>query len=353
MITFHNAFNIGANLQAYALNKYINENIGDCEIIDFIPNNRVVQQSKFKKCLHLIKAAISFPLKGKEKKFKIFQKKYKISNRQFNGDNDIFANPPRYDILISGSDQALNATLSGNSKSFYLGFYDNCKKISYASSFGRKEISDVETNLIKSQLIKFSAISVREQSGADIIKEIIGKDAQLVLDPVFLLSADEWRTLSTKSKLPDKYIFVYLMECSYEMLNVIEQVRQEYKLPIIVAYGVCGAIDNVIEAKNCGPKDFIYYLDNAELVVTNSFHGTAFSIILEKDFICVAHSKRNERLANIMDLCKEADKLILKQPKSDIKNNVVLGANANKYISEHIKRSKDYLNINCKLNEGE
>lgn len=353
MITFHSVPNLGANLQAFALNRYINQNINRCEIIDFIPNSHIVREGNFKRSLRVVKNGFLYPFLLNERKFKEFQKKnYILSSQKYKGDEEIFASPPRYDILISGSDQILNATLSGDSKAFYLGFDHDAKKISYASSFGRKDISNIEKELIKTWLPHFSDISVREESASEIIEGLTGKSSKLVMDPVFLLGTEEWRRLAGKIKTPKKYILVYAMEISQELLDTVEAARKLYNLPILTVYGCCGSISGTTRIKWCGPQEFISYIDNAELVITNSFHGTAFSILLKRKFLCVAHSKRNERLINITNLCSKTQKLITAENNS-IDNNIIDGNKALTLLDDYINSSKEYLENNCRLGYGD
>lgn len=269
------------------------------------------------------------------------EKYYSLSDRQYLGDLGIANAHFDYDAIISGSDQILNTTLTDNSKAFYLDFFDG-KKISYASSFGRKNVSIEEIKLIRNELPKFSALSVREQSGADIIRKEIGIEPQLVMDPVFLLSKDEWsERCNEEMKLPEKYIFVYSMEVSPVLENAVVSIKKEEKLPIIVVRG--GGKPGLIEGNEdgtCGPEEFLRYMRDAELIITNSFHGTAFSLIFEKKFLCIAHSTRNARLENIINIIGRKDGLL----KCDSGVPVVInGEEASLTIKSYIKASKEYL----------
>lgn len=348
IITFHHVYNIGAVLQAYALQKYLNENIGDSEIINYYPNNVIRPQiaalTQIKKRIFGFFNYKSYKDKLKRyAKFDEFVKHYTLSSKTYYGDSEILRSPPEYDIAISGSDQIFNATLTGNSKAYYLDFFSG-KKISYASSFGRKDVSKEEIELIRNELPKFSALSVREQSGADIIKREIGREPQLVMDPVFLLSKDEWRKrCNEEQKLPEKYIFVYSMEVSPVLENAVSSIKEETGLPVIVVRG--GGKTGLIEGNEdstCGPEEFLRYIRDAELVITNSFHGTAFSLIFEKKFLCVAHSTRNARLENILHLIEQDEKMIfyLLETYSD---KVICGDKSISNLERFIDLSKDYL----------
>lgn len=352
ILTFHRANNLGAVLQASALLKYIQDNIGNCEIIDYYPNNAIpVKYTGLKRLLRYCKRLVLYPFTATNRKrelsFKKYRKKYySLSDKQYMGDTGIADVHFGYDVIISGSDQILNTTLTGNSKAYYLDFF-NGKKISYASSFGRKDISQEEIELIRSELPKFSALSVREQSGADIIKREIGIEPQLVLDPVFLLSKDEWRKrCNEKLKLPEKYIFVYSMEVSPILENAVSSIKKETGFPVIVVRGggQPGLIDGV-EDSTCGPEKFLRYIRDAQLVITNSFHGSAFSLIFEKKFLCVAHSTRNARLENMLHLINQDEKMICVQFES-YNSKVIYGDKSISNLERYIDLSKNYLTQN-------
>ena len=244
ILTFHKVNNLGAVLQATALQNYIYTNIGKCEIIDFYPNNASFRDmSLFYKILRLGKRILmpvnSFDQYIKEKRFNEFREKYyTLSNATYYGDADIKENSIEYDILISGSDQIFNTTLTGNTSAFYLDFNKKAKKVSYASSFGRECISQQEIELVKKEIPKFSSVSVREKTAGDIIEKETSIKAQLVVDPVFLLNAVEWKKYcNEKIKLPSKYIFVYSMEVSLVLEKIVDKLRNIYNIPVIIVRG--------------------------------------------------------------------------------------------------------------------
>ncbi len=350
LITFHKAYNFGADLQAFALNKYINDNISSCEIIDYLPNNHPVEKNPIKKFLIKIKELVFFPRYVTYRKFRKFQKEsYLLSSKKYAGDIEIKNNPPKYDILISGSDQILNTDLTGNSESYYLTFDKSTPKISYGSSFGKTQLNDREKELIEKEFSTFKAISVREKSAATIINSVANLDSQLVLDPVFLLPASQWELKCSPISLPKRYIFVYCMEITEQIKDAVNKVSNLYNIPIIGAYGCADVLENVYPVSKPGPKDFISCIKNAELVITNSFHGTALSLIFGKNFISVAHSKRNTRLLNIMTLSGEENKLYYPESfENPISDYITNGEEAYARLSPVIEKSKDYLKENLK-----
>lgn len=195
IFTFHNQSNLGAVLQASALLNYLQNNYknANVEIINYYPNNAVFTNSKFvHKLLSELKKIAEYIVDQdgfkRRKNFESYKKQYYVLSRDvYFGDKSLKKKKLEYDILISGSDQILNTTLTGKSVAYYLDFNTDAKKISYASSFGREEISDNETEYIKHKLINFSYLSMREQSGISIVDKLINKKANLVTDPVFLL----------------------------------------------------------------------------------------------------------------------------------------------------------------------
>lgn len=356
MITFHRANNLGAALQAYALYTYLNDNICPTEIIDYYPNNAIPAPNTSLRCVMRTIKKVVGGKKQKDRyqrfsKFDAFINKCARSTNVYYGDQDIEANPPKYDLLISGSDQILNTTLTGNSKAYYLHFTQKSPKVSYASSFGRRDITEFEDKYIKKYLSNFHAISVREESGKEIVDQRIGCSAEVVVDPVFLLSREKWDSLATQ-RHEDKYIFIYAMENTPWLINAIEQVREHYKLPVKIVRGgsfelpIAGEVDNC-----CGPQDFLSYIKNAECVVTNSFHGTAFSVIFKKNFICVAHSKKNTRLENLCKMIGNKPQVVEGEQLAKTADFIINGDDSYRRIEKTINMSKRYLSqsINAAL----
>lgn len=352
IITFHRVDNIGAVLQASALQYYIQENINECELIDYYPNGVLKKHYRIAhRILHWGKVFLTFHNSYKSVKkdqaFCKYRKQYfRISKNTYFGDGEIEANPPYYDYLISGSDQILNTSLTGNSSSYYLKFGSDKNKISYGSSFGREVISDEEKKLIKEELSKFLLISVREESAAEIIKKVANLESKLVVDPVFLVSSCEWnKRCNNHLLLPEKYIFVYTMENSTILENLVEGVKKIYALPVIIVRGggEAGRIKGE-EDFSCGPKEFLRYIRDAEIVITNSFHGTAFSIIFGKRFLCVAHSCRNVRLKNLLKLIQEENNLVEKlNPDELITEKIISGETSYGKLKDIIDFSKQFL----------
>ncbi len=317
LLTFHRANNIGAALQAAALQQYINENICPCEYVDFIPNNGVPRdlgavKNALRKGKQIVNGCASRLKNDRAARFdRFYRENYKLSDKTYRGDRALAENPPAYDVVISGSDQILNTTLTGTSESFYLKPWgEQTRKVSYASSLGREDLSQEEYRLIRQELPKFQAISAREQSAADIIARETGKEVSVVVDPVLLLTKQQWEEKCRPVPLNGSYVLAYAMEYSETMEQLLQQQLDAGKKVLLL----CGAKSAQRlpgeKLENVGPGEFLTYIKNAQLVITNSFHGSVLSIIFGKQFCCISHSTRNARLQNLLQTVGQGEKLL-------------------------------------------
>ena len=201
----------------------------------------------------------------------------------------------KYNYVIAGSDQIWNQDIVGTWEAlrfYYLYFVESSKRINYASSFGWCRRNSY---IHKKGLNGFNKLSCREESGCDFIKKLTGRDAELVLDPTLLLNADEWRKIARKPDydLPERYALKYFFFTSESHQQVINQFAKNEKLEII----------DIFDRKNklhycTGPQEFLYLVDHAEIILTGSFHGTAFSINFGKKFI--SFGENDTRIKSIL-----------------------------------------------------
>lgn len=344
-LTFHKVNNFGAVLQAYALQTYITRLGYDSEIIDYIPikvskSSKETIAKKVLRYLHNPKKQIYLRLTNK--RFSLFRKhNLRISTTSYLGDNDIESNPPLYDVYIVGSDQVWNTELSNNSKGFYLHFVKEGKKLSYAASFGKEYINDRESNYINKYLRTFDSISVREKHHADLLHGIFNIDVEVTLDPVFLIDKSEWQKIEKPVKrIPKKYILVYMLQYSEELLECAYKKAKELNCDIVYISLTKERINGRVLC-GIGPSEFLYVLSGATYICTNSFHGTAFSIIYNKDFSVVRHTSRNTRIDNILEI------LGLKERYYDIQDYKMLNSIDYELVNQRlgivIQKSQKYL----------
>lgn len=311
IVTYHTAINYGAVLQAYALNKKINGLGLDCDTIDYqCPAvNRQYTFRRWKDSTswkNFIAHNITcFFHRQKKKQFHRFLKNIPLSE-SCNRDT-VNRVTTDYDILITGSDQVFNPVCHQSDPTYFLDFAPKeKKKVSYAASLG--SIRQFETLKFDPwvYLKQFDSLSFREQEAADYVSRQLERPCAAVMDPVWLLSKEEWGSIARHTA--DKpYIFVYnLMDYGY-MRKYVRTLSRKTGLPVIsVSRTIMGDAMYFGMSKvcsNCSPNAFLGYIRDAAFVVTDSFHGTSFSLLLEKPFFAAmnpAEDNTNSRLNTIL-----------------------------------------------------
>jgi len=296
-------------LQAYALNKFLSNNEFDSEIIDFRPDflDRYYR-FHFKGLIFNTKQTISLIVqfiknKCDFKNFELFLNNNIVySKKRYLTEKELLK--CNYDVVISGSDQIWNPGIIHSSTAYLLSFAKNdTKKMAYASSFGVSKISEEWSNVVKQNLKDFHSLGLRENTGKEIISNILPeKSTSLVLDPVFLLDYSHWDSLiSKKPMVSTKYILLYSLEDNNELNNFTQIIAKKNKLKIVSLHPIkksCKFAD--VNINNAGPIEFLSLIKNAEYICTNSFHGTSFSIIFDKKFISFQHSSTGSRVSSLL-----------------------------------------------------
>lgn len=229
------------------------------------------------------------------------------------------AKSKEYKAFISGSDQIWSGSWFIVNPMWFLRFAPNRKKISWAVSFGTDELAKYNEKIYKKYINDYRYISVRELSGKNIIRNLIGKNVQQVLDPTLLLSKEQWeKKLSTKLLIKEKYICLFFLDKPDE--NVIKYLKLLQINFSCVVYAFGYWYDSFKEIPLCkcmvgGPEEFLYIIKNAELICTDSFHGTAFSINFKKNFLAFKrkynHSHdQSTRLISILEKCDLKSKFV-------------------------------------------
>ena len=354
ILTFHTPDNYGAVCQAYALQTYLEEyENAKVEIIDFctdahLKSNRIFKtrsQNLLKNIvLHLFTCARFCALQQKKNRVSKFrQSLLHLSKHRYNTEEDLLHNILPYDFYISGSDQVFNPNIK-YWKVYYLKFpKKGSKKIAYAPSFGISTFTDDITGRILPLLEDFDYLSCREKQGAEYLSKILHKDVPTVLDPVFLIGASRWKEIIHKPSRVKDYIFVYDLCGGKKLLTLARKLRQETGYDIVCATGnIKNFYTDCLSLYNIGPKELLGYICQAKYVVTDSFHGTALSLIMNTKVISyIALPHVASRIISIMELLGISDQVI-----TDIEQFDLESINFRNYTSElekHIKFSKAYL----------
>lgn len=314
ILTYFNYINYGSMLQGYAtqkaFQKYLNDP-NDCVLINYRYQSKAKKSKilfillRFKRLYHYICncrkyftiSKYSSKLNLKAPIFDDFRNRYTLTTEIFyRNKQQLRENPPIFDIYVTGSDQTWSPIVSGgySETPMFLDFARaNAIKCAYAPSLGTSHLSESNQKKLEANIKDFEIISCRETSGVEILRKLTKKNVSKVLDPTLLLNGDEWREISINPPIGDKeYILCYFIGDKEYYREFAQKLSKKLKLPVYyipVSWKDCHANNNLLF--DVGPLEFIGLIDNAKVVLTDSFHGTAFSSNLNTTFYSfVKHS---------------------------------------------------------------
>jgi hypothetical protein len=359
-ITSHDVYNYGASLQAYALMTYLQSLGHDVEIIDYKPEYVlrrynymwVNPESVFHKfwITRFIYRILKFIQRQttmlRKKSIDNFTKEYLKTTSTYHSNEDLKKNPPLADAYFVGSDQVWNTLYdAGKDPAFYLDFAPmDTKKISYAASFSATDNKKEHQLLNQHKLKKFNNISVREHHGLQILESMNLKGIW-VADPVFLLTKEHWGNLLKSFKKKEKYILIY----DFERNRLLKEfARYLAKLKDLKIYSVNDTYPLLYADRNfnnAGPLDFITLIYNADYFISNSLHGTLFSILFEKDFFVFGRTRHkvNSRMESILKLVQLEDRYITSNKDFPNAFHKIDYKYVNQILLRHIAASKEYI----------
>lgn len=363
IITMHCPLNYGAVLQTYALQTYTQSLGHEVQIIDYRPDYIVYHQSlsfvaneRFNKSIILKLIYLVVKLPSKYKKLRIFKKfcsKYlNLTDTVYSEYNDLLENPPTADCYICGSDQIWGYSNDAyKDPSYFLGFVNQGKlKCSYAPSgmFPNPLPAEME-KLIIPFINNLDFVSVREDSTRKLLQPYINKRISTVLDPVFLLNKEDWISFSDLESVAapsEDYILIYAIGDSSFVLEIARKLSDKSGLPIYCISSTQKKLPHVSKKIMATPLEFLKLFRNAKYVVTNSFHGTAFSIIFEKEFWSCSTNIANSRLKSILRIAGLENRLLLKNDISNvIFDNKIDYSKTKSNIETSVANSKRYLQL--------
>lgn len=359
IITLQRVPNYGSVLQAYATQKVLENKGYQAEIINYFPERMTTKamlrriknkNNKLKHSLMLRTIARIVILPSYYVRFKTFNKftneKLRMTKKVYHSCDELKIDVPEADIYCTGSDQVWNSDWNeGIDEALFLDFVPNNKKcIAYSASFGKKELNDWEIDKTKELLKKYDNISLREKSGVEILDKLGIKGSTHVVDPTLLLDGNEWRKISSKKFQNEKYILVYNLNRNKKIDTYAKNLSKKtglkvkylsYQLHEFYKYG----------KMYCNPQveDFLALIDNAEVVITDSFHATAFSINFNTDFVIVYPDKFSTRLQSILELTNLEDRVAKNENDLKIYDKKIDFEKINNIMKQEIKKSWDWL----------
>ena len=329
VITYHSAYNFGSVLQAYATQESI-EKIGySVEIVNY----RMKSQIKYYSMIHLnnglkafLKDLLHLPQIGKyitrKNRFEQFIEELNLT-KEFNEPEEVDEADGMFDIFVSGSDQIWNKHSNELEESEwkymypYLLCFTNKKKVSYASSI--VNMKDEELTYIVDKVKKFDKISFREKASCDRFKSLFAIESNEVLDATLLLNSEAWSSkIGTipEKMINKKYILYYALEGVKKTRKIMPKLQKMAKrkgcvLVVITPLSCFTYSKGVINAIDAGPKEFLGWIKGAELVITNSYHGTLFSVNLGTNFYTLQEKESTDNRIKGILLKLELEKRII------------------------------------------
>lgn len=303
IMTFHRAINYGAVLQCYALNKSCQKLGFETETIDFNPFGHYTYRGLLKtRPMKAIARTMTFRYMNK------FVDDYLNPTPHTEDSEWIKKNPPKDDIVIVGSDTVWSQNVTGKYlHSYLLDFLPNSiTKIAYAASIGGGNDVGDAADVFKQNLVAFKAISTRERNSVNILQELSGKTVEDVCDPSLLLSQEEYSEIEKIKKTRKPYLIVFSLSGDEKVETVAKYVKKTKGLKIV---NIAPTYLKYADTNFFGlrPGEWLYLIHNASFIVTDSFHGTIFSIIYRKPFFSIkvqiqtgGRVKANGRVENLL-----------------------------------------------------
>ncbi len=333
VLTFHRAHNYGAVLQCYALQEVLRNMECGVEIIDFTPKSIVDNykpQVKFNgfNPINWMNAIIRYVTEKEEcviryNAFNSFIEK-NLQLSKYYGSN--FPSPlDDYDVIYIGSDQVWRENITKDASKYYWGEIKtlrNTRIVSYAASMEKTFLSEQDSRICRSNLNNFDRISVRESLLLPILQPFTNKNISVTLDPTLLLDKQDYMKIMSEKVVKEEYILVYELGCNPSVDKFALRIANESGLKVVKIF--IPLVGNKLSSSNSrsfncispSPSEFLRLFNDAKYIVTNSFHGTAFSLIFNKQFYSIETGGRTTRIESLLTLLGIVDNAYLKEIES-------------------------------------
>ena len=345
VITLHTVDNYGSVMQTYATQQILQKWGCDVEFVDYwrkdnLPRERAEQLLHKSSTMQKLKpiwnvngitceAAVAVLEKAvvgrKSPMWKFLEKYVTLTPKRYSSLEELQKDPPRADVYITGSDQVWNSIWNqGIDRAYFLEYAPEGKpRIAFSASIGRETLDEEEIPETRELLEKYSAISVREESAVRLLASL-GIQSTWILDPTLMLSGDEWRKIAAKVSRRQPYLLLYQLNPNPEMDAYAVQLAQKQGWELVrigfgrsdsKKLGTCIMLPSV--------EEFLGLFDQAACVLTDSFHATAFSLNLDKEFISVLPNRFGTRIESIAKLTKTEQRILRNFQKYDIVNSEI------------------------------
>lgn len=323
ILTFHNSRNYGAVLQAYGLKEVLKNKGHQVEVIDYRSPNIEDKKKPFSlkhfqanpKKFILLFLNVYLNYRRKVKNFSVFELfRLNVTEKRY---SPIDIQKSDYDMIIIGSDQVWSPVITGGPDPVYWGAYkpEKAKLITYAAS--SNALSTMETEdfrEVNKWLNRFDAISVREERLKDYVEAHSQHEAQVVVDPTLLAGREVFEKITLPRIIKEPYVLLYTVESTPAINAIVKKVAALHQARIIrtgsnAITRTFHDIQNGVKYKNASVEEMLSLIKYAECVVALSFHGTALSLLFEKDFYSVKGGNM-ARVESVLSKCNLADRMI-------------------------------------------
>lgn len=355
-VTTHRSINYGAVLQAYGLQQFIKGKGIENQLLD-VPKKKTLYyapQKWFSKsgliaCYsNLLYTFKVLTMKRMITRFDDFVTNNMELTRVYKDENEVEEDLPTCDFFLNGSDQVFG--IRSEADKFRMLCFDtrDIPKFSYAASLGEYDWDEDEKCIFCERIRDFSRVSVREKYAKEYLEEFIDKECNVNIDPVFLLDKKKWENILDDTKPKEKYILCYALVSNPMTQQVVDELRRKTGLKVVYIHTF--PMKRVKADKyiyDNGPLEFLWWLRNAEYVVTTSFHGTAFSVIFHKKFYTLVKQYKSQRMTDLLDMLGLSDRVL--RDVNDISIEDVNYENCDQVLESERQRSSAYFDeiISC------
>ena len=350
IVTFHHALSYGAVLQTYALQNFLYDIGVDNEVVNYRCKFIADRAKVFKYIKGKSLKNYCYSLKyGKEitrerKNSEYFGKNFLKMTKSFSKET-LAQCADNFDAFIAGSDQVWSPVCAGFDSAYFLDFAKKGQKYSYAASFGTKNLPEDKQEAYKKRLSDFNAISVREDSGKQLVENIGDCKKVINVDPTLLLSCDKWDKIASPVEINEPYIFLFTVLKPKNLVNYALELAQKTGMKVIYLNKAHKIKDPMLKYMDAVTADkFIGLIKNASYVCTNSFHGNAFSLIYHKNFVVETDTLtgENNRSKELMLKLGLKNRILAKGLTPEIDADTDWSAVEN-FLAEERSKSQEYL----------
>lgn len=302
--------NYGAVLHSWAFQQMLKELGYESEVLDYLVDDfqkynfkyPALSRGKLSYKSRFFLLLNSYMYSSRYKKFNEFFDKYYIkSKNKYSNKNAVELD---YDVYICESDVLWSPISVGGMDKIFFCDYPNMQdklKIAYSVSMGDMHYNEKSLELLRDKLANFNHISVREKEGKVFLKNKTGIESKHVLDPVFLLDKDKYNILANSEPLKEEYVLVYLINRTKGLMRSAKNIADFYGVKLVIIsdffiYSYFGKTRN-----NSSINDFVTLFKNAKYVVTNTFHGTSFALLFNKNFVVYSRYNKNSKIKSILN----------------------------------------------------